>query len=159
MDGRALRGREGKEVDFAALVDQLEYLLDEVDMLRPVVERYDDEAFSESPRPQDLSVKQLYGGIVAVNERVSRALEQSHPDLPAEAALRDTDFSGWNAEPLDDILIRLRATREELVAALRRAESTLEAAPQVANAVLMVDLRCQQQAAERLFDMQRIGFG
>ena len=159
MDGRALRGRQGQEVDFQALVDQLAYLIDEIDMLRPVLNEYEDEAFAERPRPQDLSVKQLYGGIVVVNKRVSQAIDQHQPDVVAAASLQDSDFEGWNAKALDDILVELRDTREELVAALRQNESTLESAAHIANAVVMVDLRCQQQAAERLFDMQRIGFG
>lgn len=159
MDGRGLRGRRGQEVDFQALVDQLEYLIDEIDMLRPVLNEYEDEAFAERPRPQDLSVKQLYGGIVVVNKRVSQAIDQHQADVAAAAFLQDSDFEGWNAKALDDILVELRDTREELVAALRQNESTLESAAHIANAVVMVDLRCQQQAAERLFDMQRIGFG
>src|SRR5690625_6216735 len=112
MDGRALRGRRGQEVDFQALVDQLAYLIDEIDMLRPVLDTYEDEAFAERPRPQDLSVKQLYGGIVVVNKRVSQAIDQHQPDVVAAASLQDSDFEGWNAKALDDILVELRRSEE-----------------------------------------------
>ena len=101
----------------------------------------------------------LYGEETFLVERVSQAIDQHQPDVVAAASLQDSDFEGWNAKALDDILVELRITREELVAVLRQNESALGSAAHVANAVVMVDLRCQQQAAERLFDMQRIGFG
>ena len=108
----------------AALLDQLAYLQDELEALRPVVGRVPDTLQEGRPLPSDLSLKETYGLIATLDAdvRLARlrhmvAEDEPHFDAVDEAALAARE--DWNARPIEAILDQVQAARQALVEALR----------------------------------------
>lgn len=113
--------REQQEKLRAALLDQIEYLIDEVEALRTVAGAVPDAVQSGRPTDDDLSMKELYA-MIAVLDRTQRTawVEQIRDagDTPvvleptdAEAAVREGD---WNERDFGDVLDAVQDARREL---------------------------------------------
>ena len=107
-----------------ALLDQLAYLIDEIEALKAVVDRVPPSLQEARPLRQDLSLKELYGLLATLDEAVyrPRLRQMMAEDTPAfdtvdEAAL--VTEAGWNEQPLDHILDRVQEARRGLLSVLR----------------------------------------
>lgn len=103
-----------------ALLDQLRYLVDEVDQLALVFVRIPEAVFEARPQPGSPSVKELYGRIVFFDERIrlpgiERMIEEDHPLLETSEPV---EAEAWNDRSMADILARLRSSRLRLVAGI-----------------------------------------
>lgn len=107
----------------AALLDQLAYLIDEIEALKAVVERVPPPLQEAHPQREDLSMKELYGLLATLDEAVyrPRLRQMIAEDTPAfgtvdEAALAAE--AGWNEQPLGTILDRVQEARRALLSFL-----------------------------------------
>jgi hypothetical protein len=105
----------------AVLADQLRYLIDEVEALKPLVGRVPDVVQAGRPTPDVLSMKEIYGALAARDEqvRIPRLGQMTTADAPPvfdpieDAALvADAD---WNEQPLPRILDRVQSARAALI--------------------------------------------
>ena len=108
----------------AVLLDQLAYLIDEIEALKAVVDRVPEPYHTARPLPQDLSLNELYGLLAAMDEQVYRPRLQQMiaEDEPAFAPVDEhalAEGGAWNDQPLDAILDRVQAARRTLLDALR----------------------------------------
>jgi len=102
-----------------ALLDQVEYLIDEVEALRTVAGTVPDAVQSGRPTDEDLSMKELYAVIAELDrtERtgwVHRIRDEDTPELTGanvEASVRNGD---WNDRPLDEVLDAVQDARRHL---------------------------------------------
>ena len=105
----------------AVLVDQLRYLLDEAEAVRPLVDRVPAIVQEGRPTPDELSMKEIYGALAARDEeiRMPRVEQMTAADEPpAFDPVEDdelVDGAGWNDRPLPDILDRVQSARAALV--------------------------------------------
>lgn len=159
-------GRDPGEVR-AALIDQLRYLIDEVEALKAVVDRVPSSVREGRPTPDALSMKEIYGVIARRDEHVHRPrLERiaggEDGDAPHFAPVDDASLAedeDWNAEPIHDILDRLQSTRRALVALLDDLPApawarTARIGGEVQN-VYEIAYRIAQDDAERLRTLGR----
>lgn len=106
----------------AALLDQLAYLIDEVEALRPVVGQVP-EALQQLPTTDTgLSLRQTYGRIAAYDEhvvlpQVQQAAAGEPLTLPGDDVLAEGD-AAVNDQPIDALLDRVQAARQAVVDAL-----------------------------------------
>lgn len=123
-----------------ALLDQLAYLLDEVDALRPLTARVPEPLLEGRPLPDDLSIKEYYGRIAAADEafftplaRRMTAGDAPRAELPDAEALRT--HADWQALSLDDLLTRIHTARTALldVLAARDADAWRTAGAELAG--------------------------
>jgi hypothetical protein len=145
-----------------ALLDQLRYLVQEIEALRTVVGDLPDGIKSGRPAPDALTMKELYGAIATLDAEVrqSRVTAIVETDSPAFESVEPADAvrdAGWNERAMDAILDDVTAARQDLV-------DQLEALPQDAwhrsatldgDEVTLFDLahRITQTDAERLRDL------
>lgn len=107
-----------------ALLDQLAFLLDEMEALKAVIGRVPTPVLEARLPTGDPSVKELYGLLATRDEDVHlpRLRQMVAEDDPAfdpvdEAALAGR--TGWNDHAIDDILTRVQDARRGLLAFLR----------------------------------------
>lgn len=103
-----------------ALLDQLAYLVDEIEALKTVVDRLPDAIKEGRPTPDALTMKEIYGTFCVLDAevrrpRVTRMMDEDQPDLEAvdvEEEVRDAD---WNERDIHAILEQVATTRRQLV--------------------------------------------
>lgn len=106
-----------------ALLDQIEYLIAEVEALRTVAGTVPEPVQSGRPTAGDLSMKELYGLIATLDRNVrptwiERIQEEETPDLAppaAESTVRDAD---WNDRAMGAVLDAVQEARRDLHARL-----------------------------------------
>ncbi len=108
----------------AALLDQLAYLIDEVEALKSVVDRVPPPVQQARPPGQPLSMKETYGLLATLDEAVHlpclrRMMAEDEPAFEAVDEQALARQAGWNARPMARILDRVQAARRRLVARLR----------------------------------------
>lgn len=103
-----------------AVLHQLGHLVDEVEAVRPRIGPVSDALLEGRPRPQDRSIKEIFGLMAALDARVyGPALARLGDDEPVppsgeEAALPDEP--GWNDRDIDALLATVVEARRRLVA-------------------------------------------
>ena len=107
-----------------ALIDQMEYLIDEIRALKTVVHQVPDDVQGGRPTEQDLSMKELYGVIASLDRgprptAIERVVSEEDPEiaLPDSAALAEAD--GWNEQDIDAVLDAVQDARAGFVKTLR----------------------------------------
>ena len=102
-----------------ALLDQLAYLIDEIEALKVMVDRVPQPLQEARPLPQDLSMKETYGLLATLDEAVylpqlRRMLGEDAPafDVVDEQVLAAQ--TAWNEQPIDAILERVQDARRGL---------------------------------------------
>ena len=145
-----------------ALLDQLAYLVDEIEALQTVIGGLPEQIKSGRPTPDDLTMKELYGAIATLDAevrrpRAERIVEEDDPTLDPVNPDEEAREAGWNEQELPAILDRLREARRDLVEALR--DLPLDAWHRTATldgeSVTLFTLvhRATQADAERLRDL------
>ena len=108
----------------AALLDQVAYLIDEVDALRGVIDRVPQSVLEGRPLDGDRSIKELFGLLAARDEKVylpflehvmAEGGRSSLDPVPESELLAVAE---WNRQPIDDILERLQRARGALLQVL-----------------------------------------
>lgn len=102
------------------LLDQMAYLCDEVAALKPIIDRIPPEVQDGRPMEDDLSIKEIFGLLATINERVYLpALQQTiadetpaFDDVEPSTLIADAE---WNAQPIDSILDHIQRTRTAVV--------------------------------------------
>ena len=107
-----------------ALLDQLAFLVDEVEALKAVIERVPPPVLEARSPHDDLSLKENYGLLASLDEavylpRLRRMAAEEDPAFDAvdEAVLARQ--AGWNDQPIGPILDRVQEARRALLAFLR----------------------------------------
>ncbi len=107
-----------------ALLDQLAFLIDEIEALKAVVDRVLTPLLEARPPNNEPSLKETYGLLATLDEEVylPRFQQMMTEDEPAfdpvdEAALAER--AGWNDHPIEPILERVQDARRALLAFLR----------------------------------------
>ncbi|MCY3488177.1 MAG: hypothetical protein OXH34_07015 [Bacteroidetes bacterium] len=104
-----LEGRRGD------LLDQLNYLLDEIASLRSITSRLHEAQITNTERGP--SVKQCYGSIIMRDRNeILPALEKLYRGKRSRAA-KEVD---WNRRPMEEILTEVEAARQSVIAAAGR---------------------------------------
>jgi len=103
-----------------ALLDQLAYLIDEVEALKAVVDRVPEPLQAARPLEEDLSLKEIYGMLVTLDEavhlpRLRRMVAEDEPAFDAVEAASLVRAAGWNEQPILAILDRVQQTRRDLL--------------------------------------------
>jgi len=108
----------------AALIDQMEYLIDEIGALKTVVHHVPDDVQGGRPTEQDLSMKEMYGVIASLDrgprrQAMDRIVSEEAPDIesPDAAALAEAD--NWNDRTIDAVLDAVQDARADFVETLR----------------------------------------
>ena len=106
-----------------ALLDQLAFLIDEIEALKAVVDRVPTPLLEARPPNNEPSLKETYGLLATLDEAVylPRLQHMTAEEEPAfdpvdEAALAEQ--TGWNDQPIDLILDRVQDARRALLAFL-----------------------------------------
>ncbi len=107
-----------------AILDQLAYLLDEVEALEPLIARVPEPILSGRPMEGDLSIKQIYGIIASADEQVrlprfQRIVAEEGPQLSGWDERALVAQEAWDEMEIGAVLGRVRAAREALVGFLR----------------------------------------
>ncbi|MFQ5570841.1 MAG: DinB family protein [Rhodothermales bacterium] len=108
----------------AALLDQLAYLMDEVETLRAVVGRVPEPLQAARPLDQGLSIKEAYGLLAALDETVylPRFRQMITGNAPSFDPVDERTLAmqgDWNNRPIEHILQRVQDARRTLVAFLQ----------------------------------------
>jgi hypothetical protein len=107
-----------------ALLDQLAYLVDEIEALQTVIGGLPEQIKSGRPAPDALTMKELYGALATLDAevrrpRIERIVEEDTPTLdPVDVDDRVRE-AGWNEEEMPAILDRVTNARAALVEQLR----------------------------------------
>lgn len=116
---------EDAEAVRTALLDQLRYLVDEIEALKTIVERVPEPVREGRPTPDALSMKEIYGVIARMDECVHRPrierITRSGDEVPVFEPLEESPPAAdedWNAMPMRDILERVQSARQGLVTLL-----------------------------------------
>ncbi|MCY3595288.1 MAG: hypothetical protein OXH01_08660 [Bacteroidetes bacterium] len=97
------------------LLDQLNYLLDEIASLRGITSRLHEAQITNTERGP--SVKQCYGSIIMRDRNeILPALEKLYGGKRSRAA-KEVD---WNRRPMEEILTEVEAVRQSVIAAAGR---------------------------------------
>jgi hypothetical protein len=109
----------------AALLDQLRYLIDEVEALKTVIGRVPEPVQEGKPLPSDLSMKETFGLLAALDREVHRprlAQVKAHAEAgaapPAFDAARPDDLAAahdWNDASMEALLEQVQAARRALL--------------------------------------------
>jgi hypothetical protein len=107
-----------------ALLDQLAYLIDEVEALKTVVDTVPEEVQSGRPTGDVLSMREMYGAIAELDDGqrrrwVERVAAEDEPALEASFSENDLIESEWNERAIDAVLDAVQQARRRLVDALR----------------------------------------
>ncbi len=102
-----------------ALVDQFGYLVEEVTALSTVVNSLPEEILWGRPKPDALSMKEIYGAIATLDvevrrARVERIVDEDDPALEPVDIEEEVRESDWNEREIGAILDQLKETRREL---------------------------------------------
>ena len=107
-----------------ALIDQMEYLVDEIGALKTVVHQVPDDVQGGRPTEGDLSMKELYGVIASLDrgprpDAIERIVADDEPTIepPDTEALAQGD--GWNEQSIDAVLDAVQDARAEFADTLR----------------------------------------
>ncbi|MFB3131052.1 MAG: DinB family protein [Rhodothermales bacterium] len=107
-----------------ALLDQLAYLIDEIEALKAVIDRVPVPLLEARPPNGDPSLKETYGLLATLDEevylpRLQQMMAQDEPafDPVDEATLAER--AGWNDHPIELILERVQDARRALLVFLR----------------------------------------
>lgn len=102
-----------------SLLDQLSYLIDEVEMLQAIVDSLPESTLKGRVWEQELSIKEIYGTIALADEEVYlpqiiRVAREDKPEFPEldERALATRE--NWNDTPIRNILQRVASARKAL---------------------------------------------
>lgn len=145
-----------------ALLDQLSYLVEEVEALRSVVGPLPEQIKSGRPAPDTLTMKELYGAIATLDAdvRTPRVSQMAEGDEPVFDPVEADDLvreDGWNERPMDDILDAVQDARRALANQLEALPLTAwhHTATLEGDALTLFDLvhRITQADAERLRDL------
>ena len=103
-----------------ALLDQLSYLVEEVEALRSVVGTLPEQIKNGRPAPDELTMKELYGAIATLDAevRAPRVVQFTEEDAPSFAAVDIDEHvrdDGWNEQSMSDILDQVQDARHALV--------------------------------------------
>lgn len=103
-----------------ALVDQMGYLLAEIEALKPVVRGLPDDIKEGRPGPDVLTMKELYGAIATLDEevrepRVERVVEEDEPAFSQTEIASEVREGPWNELEMEAILDRVETARNRLV--------------------------------------------
>jgi len=145
-----------------ALLDQLAYLVDEVEALQTVVGGLPEQITSGRPASDTLTMKELYGALATLDaevrsQRVERIVTEDDPTLDPVDPDEEVREAGWNEQEIDAILDRVSEARAALVDQLTalpldawHRTATLEG-----ESITLFDLvhRVTQTDAERLRDL------
>jgi hypothetical protein len=106
-----------------ALLDQLAYLVDEIEALQTVIGGLPEQIKSGRPAPDALTMKELYGAIAMLDAevrrpRIERIVGEDDPTLDPVDPEAEVREAGWNEQEMDDILDRVTEARQELVEVL-----------------------------------------
>jgi hypothetical protein len=109
-----------------SLLDQLAYLIDELEAQKPILSRMPEDLLEAQPLPGAWSIKERYGLLAAADESfhlpgLERMVEEAEPvlDVPELQALVDAE--PWNTYPIQNLLDRIQAARRaflKVIAAL-----------------------------------------
>ncbi len=145
-----------------ALLDQLAYLVDEIEALQTVIGGLPEQIKSGRPAPDTLTMKELYGAIATLDTevrrpRIERILDEESPALTTVDPDEEARAADWNEQELPVILDRVREARHELVNVLTDLPLTAwhRTATLDDESVTLFDLvhRATQADAERLRDL------
>ena len=106
------------------LLDQLAYLMDEVEALKGIIHRVPEPVQRMRPLDKEPSLKEVYGLIASLDAevylpRLQAMIAEDEPDFRAvdeDEVIAQTD---WNVQPIDAILAQVQAARRALVGWLR----------------------------------------
>ena len=107
-----------------ALLDQLAFLIEEIEALKAVADRVPEPVQEARPLPQDLSLKETYGLLATLDEAVylpqlRRMIAEDAPAFEAADEQALAAEAAWNEQPLTTILDRVQDARRGLLAFLR----------------------------------------
>lgn len=107
-----------------ALLDQLAYLIDEIDALQNVVDGLPDQIKNDRPTPDALTMKEIYGALATLDAeirrpRILRIIDDDVPTLHPTDIDEEVRNAGWNDRPMDEILDQVKDARQALVDALK----------------------------------------
>jgi hypothetical protein len=135
----------------ATVLQQVRYLLDEIEMLRPMVRSVPEELLEARPLAGSLTLKELYGRLVEISDVEAPDFLASGSLVRRSAAPYETD---WNQIDVSRILEMLRKARTEILDALETqpdaAWSESGIATAVAQHLIATDLKVQREIATRL---------
>ena len=145
-----------------ALLDQVDYLVDEIEALKTVVGGLPEQIKSGRPAPDALTMKELYGALSVLDAevrrpRIERILEKDAPTLDPVDVDEQVREAGWNDQEIDAILDQVTEARQALVDQLEALspEAWHRSATLDDESVTIFDLvyRMTQNDAERLRDL------
>ncbi len=104
----------------AALLDQMAHLMREVEVLGQVIGRVPENLLSGRPLPSSLSIKESFGLLVALDERVHRPrirqiITEDEPRFEPKDERTLIEPEDWNAQDMPAILERVGTARRRLV--------------------------------------------
>ncbi len=107
-----------------AVLDQLAYLSDEMEALRPLIGRVPPLLLEGRPLPEEWSIKETLGLIAAADDAVrrrwfERLAAEKDPELEVVEERTLAESAPWNEMPPEDILLKVAEARNGLVAYLR----------------------------------------
>lgn len=110
-----------------ALLDQLSYLIDELEATKTVVGRVPEDVQSGRPTPDALSMKEVYGLIATLDADVRRPharaiLSGDTPSLPSVDEHALVDNADWNDLDIHAVFERVQDARRDLVDTLGAAD-------------------------------------
>lgn len=107
-----------------ALLDQLAYLIDEIEALQDVVGDLPDPVKNDRPAPDTLTMKEIYGALATLDAEVRRPrilqmIEEDNPTFESITIDDEVRSGAWNDRPMDDILDQVKDARQALVDAVK----------------------------------------
>lgn len=145
-----------------ALLDQLAYLIEEIDALQAVVGGLPDPIKNDRPAPDTLTMKEIYGALATLDAEVRRPrilqmMDGGDPTFESVDIDEEVRDAGWNERQMDDILDQVKDARQALVDALKAlsVDKWHQTATMDDTTVTVFDLvhRMTQADANRLRDL------
>lgn len=145
-----------------ALLDQLAYLVDEIEALQNVVGDLPDQIKNGRPTPDSLTMKEIYGALATLDAEVRRPrilqmVDETDPSFESIDVDEQVRESGWNDREMDDIFDQVKDARQALVDPLKAlsADDWHQTATLDDTSVTIFDLvhRMTQADADRLRDL------
>jgi hypothetical protein len=103
-----------------SLLDQVRYLIDEIDALRRHIVILSDVVISSRPLPEELSIKEIYALLACYDEAVHLpALRRAKEEGQLEVDVPENELllggTNWNEMPIGDILTHVETARRSIV--------------------------------------------